>query len=93
MLRLHNDRVDFGFIDRLIIFSGPLIPTAVFIQAYGVWSTGSADGFSLFTWSLLLFASITMAGYATYHRTKPLMITYVPLVFANALVVSGILLL
>lgn len=91
-LRRRRGKVDNGFIDHLIVFSGPLIPLAVFIQAYNVWVLDKGDGLSIVTWSLMLFASITMAMYAVKHKTKPLMMVYLPLVTANALVVAGILL-
>lgn len=90
-LRSRAKHADFSFIDHLIIFSGPLIPIAVFFQAYNVWILKEVDGLSIVTWALMLFASITMAMYALYHRTKPLMFTYFPLVIANSLVVAGIL--
>lgn len=90
-LRQRAGGINFGFIDRLIVFSGPLIPLAVFVQAFNVWIGGNSEGLSLITWSLMLFASMTMATYAIYHGTKPLMLTYIPLVVANSLVVSGIL--
>lgn len=92
-LRQRAGHVNFNFIDRLIVFSGPLIPIAVFVQAYNVWVLDKVDGLSIITWSLMLFASSTMAIYAVHHRTKPLMLTYIPLVVANGLVVSGILFL
>lgn len=91
-MRKRSGQLNFGFIDHLIIFSGPLIPLAVFIQAYNVWILDTGEGLSIITWSLLLFASSTMATYAVYHRTRPLMMTYIPLVIANALVVAGIIL-
>lgn len=87
--RLGKD--DFNFIDKLVVFAGPLIPVAVFVQAYNVWWLDKVDGLSLFTWSVLLFASLTMATYALHHFVKPLMLTYVPLVLAHSLVVSGII--
>lgn len=90
-LRRRSGDTGIGFIDRLIVFSGPLIPLAVFIQAYNVWILGKGEGLSIITWSLMLFASLTMAAYALKHRTKPLMMVYIPLVTANALVVTGII--
>ncbi len=81
----------FSLIDHLIIFTGPLIPLAVSFQAYNVWIEGKTDGLSIVTWSILLFSSFTMAIYALKHKTKPLIITYIPLVIANLLVVLGIL--
>ncbi len=92
-LRKRSGDNNISFIDHVIVFSGPLIPLAVFIQAYNVWILGKGEGLSIITWSLMLFASFTMAIYAVKHRTKPLMMVYIPLVTANALVVSGILLL
>ena len=92
-MRRRKGHSDFGFIDHLIIFSGPLIPIAVFIQAYNIWVLDKGEGLSIITWLLLLFAACTMAIYAIYHRTKPLMFTYIPLVIADSLVVAGIILL
>lgn len=92
-LRQRAGRVNFNFIDHLIVFSGPLIPIAVFVQAHNVWILGKTEGLSIITWSLMLFASSTMALYAVHHQTKPLILTYVPLVVANGLVVSGIIFL
>ncbi len=36
-MRKRMGQVNFGLIDHLIVFSGPLIPLAVFIQAYNIW--------------------------------------------------------
>jgi hypothetical protein len=90
-LRKRAGHLNFGFIDHLIVFTGPLIPIAVFAQSYNVWILGKSEGLSVFTWTLMSFASITMATYALYHRTKPLMFTYIPLVVANLSVVVGII--
>ena len=90
-LRKRSGDTQISFIDHLVVFSGPLIPLAVFIQAYNVWVLEKGEGLSIVTWSLMLFASFTMAIYAVKHRTKPLMMVYLPLVTANALVVTGIL--
>lgn len=90
-LRRRSGDVRIDFIDRLIVFSGPLIPLAIFIQAYNVWLLDKGEGLSIITWSLMLFASFTMAIYAVKHKTKPLMMVYIPLVTANALVVTGII--
>jgi len=90
-MRKRIGQVDFSFIDHLVVFTGPIIPIAIFIQAYSVWILEQTAGLSVVTWSLLLFASSTMAIYATYHKTKPLIVTYVPLTLANGLVVLGIL--
>lgn len=92
-LRKRSGDINISFIDHLIVFSGPLIPLAVFIQAYNVWILGKTEGLSLITWSLLLFASLTMAIYATKHRVKALMMVYIPLVTADTLVVTGIIFL
>lgn len=91
--RTHHSKSRLSFIDKVIIFSGPLVPIAVFIQAYNVWILNKREGLSIVTWVLMLFASATLATYAIHHRTKSLMLTYIPLVVANALVVCGILLL
>lgn len=92
-LRVRRGTRSFKFIDHVIVFSGPLIPLAVFFQAHGVWIEGEVAGLSIITWSLLLFSSSTMAVYAIYHRTLPLILTYIPLVLANTAVVLGILIL
>ena len=90
-MRRRIGRADFSFIDHIVVFSGPIIPIAIFIQAYSVWVLEQTAGLSVITWSLLLIASFTMAIYAVYHRTRPLIVTYVPLTIANGLVVLGIL--
>ncbi len=91
-LRWRSGDTQISFIDHVIVFSGPLIPLAVFIQAYNVWVLGKVEGLSIITWSLMLFASSTMAIYAIKHRTRPLIMVYLPLVIANGLVVLGIIL-
>lgn len=92
-MRFRSGKLDINIIDKIIVFTGPLIPVAVFFQAYNVWINSQTEGLSIITWSMLLFSSATMATYAIYHKTKPLMFTYIPLVIANTLVVSGIILL
>lgn len=93
VMRIKESGLDFRFIDRVIIFSGPLIPLAVSFQVYEVWLGAGPQGLSIVTWLLLAFSSLTMAIYAMYHRAVPLMLTYIPLVIANSLVVLGIVLL
>lgn len=92
-LRRRSSDTRVSFIDHLIVFSGPLIPIAVFIQAYDVWILGRVEGLSALTWSILTFAAGAMAAYAIYHRMKPLVMTYVPLVVADMLVVVGVVVL
>jgi hypothetical protein len=91
IMRLKERKLNISLIDRIVIFSGPLIPIAISFQAYDVWFRGGPEGLSLVTWSLLLFSSVTMALYALYHKATPLMITYLPLVMANLLIVIAII--
>lgn len=91
-LRRRAGAKDYGLIDRIVLFTGPLIPIAIFIQAHKVWINGETEGLSIFTWTLMLIAAISMAIYAIHHRTKPLLFIYIPLVVADALIVVGILL-
>ncbi len=90
-VRQLRGRVNFSFIDHVVVFAGPLVPIAVFFQVYELWFLDKGDGLSLITWSVLLFSSLMMAIYATYHRVLPLKLTYLPLVAANLLIVLGIL--
>lgn len=93
ILRIRKGEYSFKFIDKVIVFSGPLVPIAIFFQAYQIWLAGDASNLSLATWLLLLFSSVTLATYSVYHRAAALMMTYAPLVVANTTVVVGILLL
>lgn len=91
-LRKRAGAKEFSFIDHLVMFTGPLIPIAIFLQAHKVWINGETEGLSIITWSLMLIAAISMAAYAIHHRTKPLLFIYIPLVVADVLIVAGILL-
>jgi hypothetical protein len=91
-MRNGSRKKSFDYIDRLIIFTGPLLPIAVFIQAYNVWFTGANEGLPVSTWLLLLVASASMAAYSYHHRTVSLMMIYFPLMIADGLVLAGILL-
>lgn len=91
-LRKRAGKQEYGLIDRIVMFTGPLIPLAIFIQAHKVWINNETEGLSILTWSLMLVAAISMALYAIHHRTKPLMFIYIPLVLADLLIVLGILL-
>ena len=91
--RLNRRRLNFSLIDKVVIVTGPLVPIAVFIQAYDVWIGGKVAGLSIATWLVFLLTSATMAMYAIYHKSTPLMLNYVPLVVANAMVVAGIMVL
>lgn len=88
--RVEQD-VNLNFIDKLVIFVGPLIPVAAAIQAYDIWVTGNVEGVSLATWSLLTVTSFAMALYGIHHHEKPLILTYIPLFLVNILIVAGIL--
>lgn len=88
-----NKRFKLNFIDRIVIFSGPLIPIAAATQAYAIWVKGETAGVSMLTWSLLTFTAFTMALYAIHHKEKPLLVIYIPLFIVNLTIVLGLTIL
>ncbi len=88
---LNGKDKEITFADRLVTITGPLIPIATIPQAYSIWVNGQVGGVSIITWSIFSLTSLSMAIYAIIHREKPLMLTYLPLIVLNVVVVIGIL--
>lgn len=78
-------------LDTLTYVIGPLIPLATLPQVYNVLVAKETQGVSLITWGFYLFSSALFAVFGIKHKEKLLIITYVPFVVIETLIVFGIL--
>ena len=76
-------------LDKLVLIIGLVVPFLTFLQAYKIWSTQSADGISLVTYSGYIVTNIIWLLYGLAHQEKPLIIMYVLLAICNASIVVG----
>lgn len=71
---------------------GILAPVALLPQILQIYSTKSAAGISLLTWSLLTFINILWALYGAVHKDSHIFFANVLMMFFNLTVVAGVLL-
>lgn len=83
----HDNRT----LDVLTYIIGPLIPLSTLPQVYNVLIAKETEGVSLITWGFYLLSSTLFAFFGIKHKEKLLIITYVPFVLIEALIVIGIL--
>ena len=80
-----------NFFDRLVYIVGILMPIFTIPQAWAIWSTGTAAGVSLTTWTANLLAAIVWLCYGVLHKEKPIIFMYILLAIINSAIVFGIL--
>lgn len=79
-------------LDRLTYVAGILLPASTLPQAYNICVRKEVAGVSLVTWGFYLFSSSMFAAYGLFYREKLLILTYVPFVIIEAVIVGGLLL-
>tara|TARA_Y100000310_G_C20075553_1_gene531405 strand:+ start:76 stop:414 length:339 start_codon:yes stop_codon:yes gene_type:complete len=79
------------FLDKLVTVIAFLVPIATIPQIWKLWVGKTAEGLSLFSWSLFMIFSIPMLTYGIVHKEKPLIIMYSLLFIAHIFMVVGIL--
>lgn len=79
-------------LDTITYVVGFLTPIFTLPQMYTVLIRDETAGVSLATWSFYLLSSTLFAVFGIKHKEKLLIITYVPFVIIEALIVIGLLL-
>ncbi|MBI3572390.1 hypothetical protein HY091_02570 [Candidatus Kaiserbacteria bacterium] len=79
------------FLDYLMYGVGIVAPIALVPQIWQIYSTRSAAGVSLFTWSLLTVLNVLWAIYAAVHKDKQLFFANAFIVLFDLAIVIGIL--
>lgn len=71
---------------------GVLLPILTIPQAYSVIIEKETAGVSLVTWSFYLLSSTLFAIFGVIHKQKLLIVTYIPFVLVEAVIVIGLFL-
>ena len=87
VVKKHNQKN----LDKLTYITGILLPILTIPQAYTVLVLKQTEGVSLVTWAFYLFSSTLFAVYGIKHKERLLIVTYVPFVIVELLIVIGIL--
>jgi uncharacterized protein with PQ loop repeat len=80
------------FLDKLTFIVGVIGPFTVVPQIYSIFSTRSADGVSLATWSLIFIVTLPWVFYGIAHKEKSIIVSFILWEVANFLVVLGVFL-
>lgn len=76
--------------DYVVYFFMIATPLFEIPQVYTIYSTQSAEGVSILTWSFFLLASTVWFGYALKKRLLPLMVTNSLYFVIELIIVGGI---
>lgn len=80
------------FLDKLTFVVGVIGPFTVLPQIYGIFSTHSANGVSLATWSLIFIVTFPWILYGLAHKDKSIIVSFILWEVMNLSVVIGVLL-
>jgi uncharacterized protein with PQ loop repeat len=80
------------FLDNLVYVVSVLFPLTTLPQIIQIFSTQTATGISILTWSLYIAFSIPMLIYTIVHKVKPLIIMNILWITMYSLVVIGAIL-
>lgn len=87
LMKKHNRKV----LDRLTYVFGVLLPLFTLPQVYNVLILGETEGVSIITWGFYLISSSLFATFGFIHKEKLLIITYVPFVIVEILIIVGLI--
>lgn len=79
-------------LDKLTFVVGVIGPFTVLPQIYTIFSTQSAVGVSLATWSLIFIVTVPWILYGIAHKEKSIIVSFVLWEVVNLVVVIGVLL-
>jgi uncharacterized protein with PQ loop repeat len=85
--RLHTG----GTLDRLAHLAGPALPLLTIPQAWEVWAGHGGGSLALVTWAAYLVVSLLFVLYGVRHASTLLLVTYVPFVVVEAVIVVGLI--
>lgn len=80
------------FLDKLTFVVGTIGPFTVMPQIYSIFSTKSAAGVSLATWSLIFIVTFPWILYGLAHKDKSIIVSFTLWEVMNISVVIGVLL-
>jgi uncharacterized protein with PQ loop repeat len=80
------------FLDKLTFIVGVIGPFTVLPQIYSIYTTRSAAGVSLATWSLIFIVTFPWILYGMAHKEKSIIVSFILWEVVNLLVVIGVLL-
>lgn len=79
-------------LDRVMYLVGIFAPLALFPQIIQIYSTQSAAGLSLLTWTLLALFNVLWAAYGAVHKDRQLVVATVLMALCHTIVIAGIVL-
>lgn len=79
-------------LDKVTFIAGVVGPFTVLPQAYEIFSTHSAAGVSLTSWSLIFLVTLPWVFYGMAHKDRSIIVSFILWEVMNALVVIGVLL-
>lgn len=77
-------------LDRVVLTVGIVGPFTVLPQIIKIFSMHSAAGVSVLSWALPAVLDTPWVVYGIVHHERPIFITYLLWIFANILVVVGV---
>jgi len=80
------------FLDKLTFVVGVIGPFTVLPQIYSIFSTQSAKGVSLATWTLIFIVTFPWILYGVAHKEKSIIVSFILWEVVNLAVVAGVLL-
>lgn len=80
------------FLDKLTFVVGVIGPFTVLPQIYSIFTTKSAAGVSLATWTLIFIVTFPWILYGIAHKEKNIIVSFILWEVVNLLVVMGVLL-
>ena len=80
------------FLDYLMYGVGIITPIALIPQILQIYTTRSATGVSLLTWTLITFFNLLWAIYGAVHKDKQLFFASAFVIIFDLVIVVGILL-
>lgn len=81
-----------AFLDKLTFIVGVIGPFTVLPQIYSIFSTKSAAGVSLVTWTLIFIVTFPWILYGVAHKEKNIIVSFILWEVVNLTVVIGVLL-
>lgn len=88
MLRKDQAKKDFN---KFIYIIGILSLVLALVQAWTIFSEGSAGGVSIIYWGAYLAIAAAWFGYGIYYQNKSIMVTYGIWIFVEIAIINGIL--
>ena len=89
--RLDTDSPFVKGLDKVVIFVSVIFPLLTIPQIYTIYSTQSAQGVSLITWSMFAVCTIPLLLYGIAHKVKPMIVLYAIWLVVYAVLIPGII--